>query len=135
MGFEGRQKGRYKVAGELVERIKEIQKKVKAVLKRVQEEIKQYADRKRKKGNEYQKGDLVMLSTKDLKQQIKRRRIEKLIKQFIGLYKVKRVISMNAIKFELPLTIKIHLVVNVSTVKPLIRHTPQSWSKLVKSMP
>jgi len=40
MGFEGRQKGRYKVAGELVERIKEIQKKVKAVLKRVQEEIK-----------------------------------------------------------------------------------------------
>jgi len=61
--------------------------------------------------------------------------MEKLTKQFVGPYKVKRVISMNAIKFELPLTIKIHLVVNVSTVKPLIRHTPQSWSKLVKSMP
>jgi len=40
MGFEGRQRGRYEVAGEFVERIKEIQKKVKAALKRVQEGMK-----------------------------------------------------------------------------------------------
>ena len=58
-----------------------------------------------------------MLSTKDLKWQIKERRIEKLMEQFIGLYKVKRVVSTNAIKLKLPSTIKIHPVVNISKVQ------------------
>ena len=58
-----------------------------------------------------------MLSTKDLKWQIKERRIEKLMEQFIGLYKVKRVVSTNAIKLKLPSTIKIHPVVNISRVQ------------------
>ena len=89
--------------------MKEIQEKVKITLKKAQEKMKQYADRKRKEGDEYQKGDLVMLSTKDLKQQIKERRIEKLTKWFIGLYKVKRVVLINTIELELPLTIKIYL--------------------------
>jgi len=40
MGFEERQRGRYKVAGEFVERIKEIQEEAKAVLKKAQEEMK-----------------------------------------------------------------------------------------------
>ena len=35
----------------------------------------------------------------------------------MGPYKVKRVVSMNAIKLELPLTIKIHPVVNISRVQ------------------
>jgi len=47
--------------------MKEIQEKVKITLKKAQEKMKQYADRKRKEGDEYQKGDLVILSTKDLK--------------------------------------------------------------------
>ena len=34
MGFEGRQRERYKVVGEFVKRIKEIQKEVRAVLKK-----------------------------------------------------------------------------------------------------
>ena len=117
MGFEGRWKRRYKAAEKFIERIKEIQKKVKAILKKAQEKMKQYADRKRREEDEYQKRDLVMLSTKDLKQQIKKRRIEKLIEWFIDLYKVKRVVSMNTIKLELPLTIKIHPVVNISRVQ------------------
>ena len=58
-----------------------------------------------------------MLSTKDLKWQIKERKIEKLMEQFIGLYKVKRVVSTNAIKLKLPSTIKIHPVVNISKVQ------------------
>jgi len=37
------------------------------VLEKVQEKIKKYADRKRAEINEYKVGDLVMLSTKDLK--------------------------------------------------------------------
>jgi len=47
---------------------------------------------------------------------MKERRIEKLMEQFVGLYKVKRVISTNAIELKLPSTIKIHPVVNVSRV-------------------
>jgi len=42
--------------------------------------------------------------------------MEKLTEQFVGLYKVKRVVLTNTIELELPLTIKIHLVVNVSRV-------------------
>jgi len=44
------------------------------------------------------------------------RRTKKLTEQFVSLYKVKRMVSTNAIKLELPDTIKIHPVVNVSRV-------------------
>ena len=47
--------------------------------------MEQYVDRKRRKEEEYQKKDLVMLSTKNLKWQIKGRRIEKLMEQFMDL--------------------------------------------------
>ena len=117
MEFEERQRGRYKVAGEFVERMKEIQEEARAALKKAQEEMKQYADRKRREEDKYQKGDLVILSTKDLKWQMKERRIEKLTEQFVSPYKVKRVVSTNAIELELPLTIKIYPVVNISRVR------------------
>ena len=39
------------------------------------------------------------------------------MEQFVDLYKVKRVISTNAIELELPSAIKIHPVVNVSRVQ------------------
>ena len=117
MGFKERRRGRHKAVEEFVERIKRIQEEVKVVLKKVQEEMKWYIDRKRRKGEEYWKGDLVILSTKDLKWQIKGRRTEKLTEWFVGLYKVKRVVSTNTIELELPSTIKIHPVVNVSKVQ------------------
>ena len=105
------------MAGEFVERMKEIQEEVRAALKKAQEEMKQYVDRKRREEDKYQKGDLVILSTKDLKWQMKERRMEKLTEQFISPYKVKRVVSTNAIELELPLTIKIYPVVNISRVR------------------
>ena len=117
MGFKERRRGRHKAVEEFVERIKRIQEEVKVVLKKVQEEMKWYIDRKRRKGEEYWKGDLVILSTKDLKLQIKGRRTEKLTEWFVGLYKVKRVVSTNTIELELPITIKTHPVVNVSRVQ------------------
>jgi len=43
--------------------------------------------------------------------------LEKLTEQFVGPYKVKRIILTNAVKLELPSSIKIHLVVNVSRVQ------------------
>jgi len=44
------------------------------------------------------------------------RRIEKLTEQFMGSYKVKGVVLTNAIELELPSSVKIHPVVNVSQV-------------------
>ena len=44
------------------------------------------------------------------------RRMEKFTKRFVGPYKVKAIISSNTIELELPSTIKIHPVVNVSRV-------------------
>ena len=116
MGFERRRKGKYKAAGKFVERIKKIQKKAKAALRKAQEEMKKFANRRRRKGEEYKVGDLVLLSTKDLKWQMKERRLEKLIEHFVGPYKVKEIVSSNMIELELPKSIKIHPVVNVSRV-------------------
>ena len=67
MGFEGRRREKYKAAGEFMERMKRIQEKAKAVLKKTQEEIKWYVDKRRKEKEKYQKENLVILSTKDLK--------------------------------------------------------------------
>jgi len=58
-----------------------------------------------------------MLSTKDLKYQMVGRRTEKLTERFVGPYRVKKIISSNAVKLELPNTVKIHPVVNVSRVQ------------------
>ena len=61
-----------------------------------------------------------MLSTKDLKYQMVRRRTEKLTERFVGPYKVRKIISSNMVKLELPSTVKIHLVVNVSRIRQYV---------------
>ena len=48
---------------------------------------------------------------------MKGRRLEKLTERFVGLYKVKGIISSNAIELELPKSIRIYPVVNVSRVQ------------------
>jgi len=53
--------------------------------------MKKYVDKKRAEVNEYKVGDLVILSTKDLKYQIVGRRIEKLTERYVGPYKIKKV--------------------------------------------
>jgi len=117
MGFEGRRKGKYKVVGKFVKRMKKIQEEAKAVLGKVQEEMKKFANRRQKEKEEYRVGDLVLLSTKDLKWQMKGRKSEKLIEHFVGPYKVKGIISSNTIELELPKSIRIYPVVNISRVQ------------------
>jgi len=82
--------------------------------------MKKYADKKKEEVNDYKVGDLVMLSTKDLKYQMVKRRTEKSIKRYVGLHKIKKIISSNAVELELPSTVKIHLVVNVSRIQKYI---------------
>jgi len=120
MGFKMRRKGKYKGAEKFTIKMKEVQEEAKAALGKAQEEIKKYADRKRAEVNKYKVGDLVMLSTKDLKYQMVRRRTEKLIERFISLYKIKKIVLLNAVELELPSTIKIHSVVNVSRIQRYI---------------
>ena len=75
-----------------------------------------------------------MTSTKNLKQQMKGKRLEKLTKHFVGPYKVKGVVSSNAIELELPKSIKIYPVVNVSQVclyKPQMEGQKKTPPKLV----
>jgi len=79
--------------------------------------MKRYTDRKRAEVNEYKVGDLVMLSTKDLKYQMVGRRTEKLTERFVGPYRIKKIILSNAVELELPNTVKIHSVVNVSRIR------------------
>jgi len=116
MGFKGKKKRKYKGAKKFIEKMKEIQEEARAVLEKVQEEIKKYTDRKRGEVNDYKVEDLMILSTKDLKNQMVGRKTEKLMERFVGPYKVKKIILSNAVELELPNTIKIHSVVNVSRI-------------------
>jgi len=116
MGFERRKKGKYAGAEKFVEKMKEIQEEAKAALKKAQENMRKYADRKRSDVDEYKVGDLVMLSTKDLKYQMVGRRTEKLTERFVSPYKIKEIVSSNAVKLELPSIVRIHLVVKVSRI-------------------
>jgi len=112
MGFKGKKKGKYQRAEKFIEKMKKIQEEAKA-----QEEIKKYTDKKKSEVDNYKVGDLVMLSTKDLKYQMVKRRTKKLTKRFVDLYKIKKIVLSNTVKLELPSTIKIHLVVNVSRIR------------------
>jgi len=116
MGFEMRRKGKYKGAEKFAIKIKKVQEEAKVALGKAQEEMKKYADRKRGEADEYKVGDLIMLSTKDLKYQMTGRRTEKLTERFVGPYKVKEIVSANTVKLELPSTIRIHPVVNISRI-------------------
>jgi len=116
IGFEMRKEKKFERAEEFMKRIKEIHKEAEAALKKSQEEIRKYTDKKRSEPEEYRVGNWVLLSTKDLKFQIKGRCSEKLTEQFVGPYKVKRIISTNTIELKLPSTIKIHPVVDVNRV-------------------
>jgi len=134
MGFEGRRKGKYEAAGKFVERMKKIQEEAKAALEKAQEEMKKFANRRQGEGEEYKVGDLVLLSMKDLKWQMKGRRSEKLTEYFVGPYKVKGIVSSNVIELKLPKSIKIHPVVNVSRVqlyKPQVEGQKKIPPKLV----
>ena len=117
MKFEGRKKGKYQRAEKFIKKIKKLQKKAKAALGRVQEEMKRYTNRKRGEVDDYKVGDLVMLSTRDLKYQMVGRRTEKLTERFVGSYKIKKIVSLNAVELKLPSTVKIHPVVNVSRIQ------------------
>jgi len=112
MEIDIRRKEKIEKAMKFVERIKKVQEEAEAKLKKVQEEMKWQADRERKKTEVWKVEDKMMLSTKDLV--FKEQPVKELVDQYVGLYIINKVISTNAIKLQLPTSIRIHLVVNVS---------------------
>jgi len=94
MGFERRRKRKYEAAGKFIKKMRKIQKEAKAALRKAQEEMKKFADRKQEKGKEYKVGDLVLLSTKDLKWQMKKKRSEKLMEHFVGPFISSNVVEL-----------------------------------------
>jgi len=82
--------------------------------------MKKYTDKKRGEVDDYKVGDLVILSTKDLKYQMVGRRTEKLMERFVGPYRIKKIASSNIVELELPSTVKIHSVVDISRIQRYI---------------
>ena len=78
--------------------------------------MKKYVDRNKKKAVEYKVKDRVLLSTKNLIWQMRNRETKKLMEKFVESYKIKKIISENAVDLELTVSMKIHLVVNMGRI-------------------
>jgi len=116
MGFDIRKKGKNKKVEEFVRKMKERHEEARAALVKSQEEMKRQADRSSKEVEKYRVGDKILISTKDFSMELRKRAMKKLMEKFIGPYMVKKIVSENAVKLELPAVLRIYLVVNVRRV-------------------
>jgi len=116
MGFDIRKKKKNVKAERFVKEIKNRHEEAKAVLVKSQEEMKRQTDRNRKEAEKYRVGDKVLISTKDFPMELMKRVTKKLIEKYIGSYVVKKIISENAVELELPVSLRIHPVVNVRRI-------------------
>jgi len=114
MGGDIRKRGKVEKATEFVERMKKVHEEAGAALKKAQEDMKRQADRGRRETEDWKKGDKVLLSTKDLV--FKERLVRKLVDRYVGPYTIEEVVSTNVVKLQLPTSMRIHLVVNVSQI-------------------
>ena len=91
------------------------------------------ADKGRREVEIWRKRDKVMLSTKDLV--FRERPTKKLTERYVGPYAIEEVVSKNAVKLRLPVSMKIHLMVNVSRIvryKELVKGQRVEEPKLVE---
>ena len=113
MGFDIRKKGKNEQAEEFMKEMKERQEETRAALVKSQEEMKRQADRNRKEAEEYRVGDKVLISTKYISAELMKRAMKKLTEKFIGPYVVRKIVLENAVELELPVSLRVHPVVNV----------------------
>jgi hypothetical protein len=81
-----------------------------------QKRQKKYADEHRRH-EEFAVGDRVLLATAHLKLQGESKRARKFTERYIGPYRVAAVINKNSYRLELPPQLKIHPVINVSSLQ------------------
>ena len=129
MGVDIRRNGKMEKLMEFAERMKRVQEEAVTELKKVQKEMKQQADKRRKEAEVWKVGDKVMVSTKDLV--FKEWLVKKLVDYYVGPYIIDEVVSTNTVKLQLPTSIRIHLVVNVSWV---VQYKEQVGGQKVKEV-
>ena len=112
IGFNIRKKRKYVKVEEFVKEMKDRHEEAKVALVKSQEEIKRYVDRNRKEIEKYKVGDKVLISTKNFLMEL----MKKLMEKYIRPYVAKKIISENVVKLELPVSLKIHLVVDVRRI-------------------
>jgi len=74
--------------------------------------------------------DKVMLNMKDLV--FKERLAKKLVDLYIGPYTINKVVSTNIVKLQLPTSMRIHLVVNISWVVQYKKQVKEQKAEEVK---
>ena len=114
IGIDIRRKEKMEKTTEFAVRMKRVQVETGVTLKKAQEEMKRQADRGRKKTEVWKVEDRIMLSTKDLV--FKKRLAKKLVDQYIDPYIIDKIVFTHVIKLQLPTSIRIYLVVNISWV-------------------
>ena len=96
--------------------MKERHEEARAALVKSQEKMKKQADRSRKEAEKYKMGDKILISTKDFSIELRKRAMKKLMEKFIKPYVVKKIMSENAVELELPVVLRIYLVINVRRI-------------------
>jgi len=109
MGFDIRKKEKNVKAKEFAREMKEKYEETRAVLVRSQKEMKKQVEK-------YRVGNKVLISTKDFSMELMKRAIKKLMEKFIGPYVIKKIVSENVVELELPVSLRIHPVVNVRRI-------------------
>jgi len=95
--------------------MKLIHEEAQVALSKAHDDMTRYADFHRGQVPEYKVGNKVWLSTKNLNVD---RPSCKLTEHQLGPYEIIKIISSNAVKLKLPISFKIHDVVNVSCIHP-----------------
>ena len=109
-----KRRGKIEKVTEFAERIKKVQEKVGVALKKAQEEMKWQTNRGSREVEKWKAGDKVMLSMKD--PVFKERLAKQLVDCYIGPYIIDEVVLTNVVKLWLPVSIRIHPVVNISQI-------------------
>ena len=106
-------------AEELTIQMEETLEQTKDNIAKAKMHMKRQADKHRSKAPDYEIGDKVWLSTENLKLTWASK---KLTEQWLGPYDITKCIGDNALELQLPRSMKIHPVVNISLVKPYKEH-------------
>ena len=118
MGFEQRAT-KAPAAEELTKWMEETLEQTKENIEKAKARMKCQADRHRSQASDYEIGDKVWLSTENLKLT---QASKKLTEWWLGPYDITKRIRDNALELQLPRSMKIHPVVNISWVKPYKEH-------------
>jgi len=86
-------------------------------IEKAQQSQTHYADLHRRNIN-FKVGDQVLLSSRNIQLVGDAHRTKKLTSRFTGPYPIKRVINTNAYELDIPPTLRIHPVINISQLKP-----------------